>query len=737
MITSKTLLAGLILLFISILGFSQEVKYLQSPENYQLYARDKSDSATVIVHGTFDKEEKYDEILLKIFKDNELFDTCECEIKEKQFWVKSRINSGLHQFRFEVLFKNGKTENLEIIADSVVCGDAYIITGQSNSHASSSFATFSSPFCRSFGVKTGYESYSDDDKKVRWGRATGNCPGLKGVGGWFIKNSYGVGVWGMELARLVVEKHKVPVCIINGGSGSSSIEQNMLYPEQPSLETSFGRLANRVNQAGLKDKVKAIFFHQGETNSDEQYKTYAESFDVLYKDWKRVYTGLKKIYLFQLHPGCGGNYQSEMREIQYQNSLRYDDIEIMSSTGVVGHDGCHFSTDGYYEFAHRLFPLVSRDFYGERSDGFITPPTLLNAFYNSLNEITLEFDQVISLEEKFKVNDIEYFMKDQFFFRISGSVDVVVNVVEFIEIRNEKIILRLNDETIYENITWLPNKNYLGTEVCYQGPWIRGAQNNLGALSFDSRKIKPLETIPNNWHGFALLDSTLNGVPFKVVFPKTPNKNRDWIWRARFWGHEPQTDIALLEQGFHLVYIEVGGLFGNEKAIRIWDDFYDYAIQKYQLNKKVVLEGMSRGGLIIFNWGNRNTDKVACIYSDAPLCDFKSWPGGLGTGKGSKPDWNICLEQYGFTEQIALNFNGNPIDHMAYIAKYKVPILNVVGDADQVVPVSENTALLEKRLNLLGWKMEIIHKPGVGHHPHSLKDPKPIVDFILKNTENL
>ncbi len=239
------------------------------------------------------------------------------------------------------------------------------------------------------------------------------------------------------------------------------------------------------------------------------------------------------------------------------------------------------------------------------------------------------------------------------------------------------------------------------------------------------------------WNGFEILDSVLNGVAFKVVFPKEASKNLDWIWRARFWGHEPQTDIALLEQGFHLVYIEVGGLFGCEKAIKIWDDFYAFATQKYHLNKKVVLEGMSRGGLIIFNWGNRNAEKVACIYGDAPVCDFKSWPGGKGIGPGSEPDWKACLEVYGFTEQIALNFNGNPVNHMENIAALKVPVLCVVGDADEVVPVSENTALLEERLKTLGWKMEIIHKPGIGHHPHSLKDPKPIVEFILKNTGNL
>ena len=71
-------------------------------------------------------------------------------------------------------------EKLSFVADNVVCGDAYIITGQSNSHASSLQSNYSSPFCRSFGVKTGYEKYSDNDKKIRWGLAPVNCKTCKG-----------------------------------------------------------------------------------------------------------------------------------------------------------------------------------------------------------------------------------------------------------------------------------------------------------------------------------------------------------------------------------------------------------------------------------------------------------------------------------------------------------------------------------------------------------------------------
>ena len=727
------------LVLTTIAGFSQEIRFVDAPEFYQLYARDKTDSAEVKVAGHVRGEADFSQLALKVFKDGLLYDTQTARLTNKQFSLSTRIHSGLHQFKFELYVKKNNADSLCFAADSVVCGDAYIISGQSNSHASSIFSTFSSPYCRSFGVKTGYEAYNEADKEVRWGRASGNCPGLKKGGGWFMKNKFGVGAWGMELMRLIVERYQIPVCIINGGSGSSSIAQNMLYPEQPSLETSFGRLAYRVNQAGLKDQVKAILWHQGETDSDERYQDYASNFDILLKDWKRVYPGLEKIYLFQLHQGCGGDYQSEMREIQRQIAHRYEMIDIMSTTGVVGHDGCHFSYEGYGEFAQRICPLLGRDFYGDKATYSITPPDLINASYLSENKIVLTFDQPIGAEENMEVKGKVHELKDQFFFRKEKDGPQDGAVVKDLQIRNKQIILTLKEASDYQYMTYLPGHYYAGTKKVYEGPWVVGSQNNLGALSFDRVPVNSATRLAKKateWHGYQMLDSTLNGINFKLVFPKVPNKKRDWIWRARFWGHEPQTDLALLEKGFHVAYIEVGGLFGNEKAMEIWDSFYEMVTRNYQLNKKVVLEGMSRGGLIIFNWGNRNAEKVACIYGDAPVCDFKSWPGGKGQGIGSPKTWITCLKQYGFSEDMALLFNGNPVNHMENIARFKVPILNVVGDADKVVPVAENTDVLEKRLNALGWELNVIHKPGVGHHPHSLEDPKAIVSFILTHTGN-
>lgn len=240
----------------------------------------------------------------------------------------------------------------------------------------------------------------------------------------------------------------------------------------------------------------------------------------------------------------------------------------------------------------------------------------------------------------------------------------------------------------------------------------------------------------NNWNGFEIIEFKFNGVDAKIVFPKKSNPSKNWIWRTQFWAHEPQTDIALLNQGFHVVYVDVVDLYGNKVAINRLSDFYTFLIKNFGLNKKTVLEGMSRGGLDAFNWASENPDKVFCIYVDAPVCDIKSWPGGLGKGQGSKNDWEKCLKAYDLTELSVRDFKGIPLNNCLTLAKAKIPILSVCGDADTVVPFEENSLKLAEIYRAAGGKIELIVKKDIGHHPHSLKDPKPIVDFILKYAKN-
>lgn len=261
--------------------------------------------------------------------------------------------------------------------------------------------------------------------------------------------------------------------------------------------------------------------------------------------------------------------------------------------------------------------------------------------------------------------------------------------------------------------------------------------------SFIKQQTKPLKSLRaklkspvqvDSFYGYESLKFSFQGREARIVQPKKVAKGMPWIWRARFWGHEPQTDIALLERGFHVVYCDVAELFGNAECIRIWNDFYA-SLQKMGFAKKAVLEGMSRGGVYVYNWASANPEKVACVYADNPVLDLKSWPGGKGQGPGSKENWATFLKDYGDqTEAEAMAFKGSPIDRIEAIVKGNYPMLHVCGDLDEVVPMAENSLPFAEKIRLAGGNIQIIHKPEGKHHPHSLPNPQPIVDFILQAT---
>lgn len=247
----------------------------------------------------------------------------------------------------------------------------------------------------------------------------------------------------------------------------------------------------------------------------------------------------------------------------------------------------------------------------------------------------------------------------------------------------------------------------------------------------------PFPGTKGDWHGFDSYTFEVNGKPLTVVVPKEAAKGKPWCWHGEFFGHKPDPDIALLGKGFHIAYARINDMLGCPDAVKHWDAVYAELTKKYGLGKKPALVGLSRGGLYCYNWAIANPTKVSCIYGDAPVCDFKSWPGGKGKGKGDKHNWELVLKLWNFKDDAeAIAYKGNPVDKLEVLAKAKVPLLHVYGDADDVVPADENTLVMAERYRKLGGTMELIAKAGVGHHPHGLQDSTPIINFIAKHATN-
>ena len=239
----------------------------------------------------------------------------------------------------------------------------------------------------------------------------------------------------------------------------------------------------------------------------------------------------------------------------------------------------------------------------------------------------------------------------------------------------------------------------------------------------------------DEWHGFKRHKFEAGGCAAWVVEPKTELAGRPWSWCMEFPDAFTERCAApqLLAAGFHHVHIVVGNTFGSPEAVKHFCAFHDLLVA-HGFAKRAVLIGLSRGGMYAYRFASERPEGVAVIYGDAPLCDIRTVKGGDGFGKGSAKEWANLTKAYGFKDDAeALAFHSNPLDTLAPLAKAKVAIIHVIGDADDVVQPAKNSDLIERRYRELGGEMQVIHKPSVGHHPHGLEDPRPVVDFILKH----
>ncbi len=223
---------------------------------------------------------------------------------------------------------------------------------------------------------------------------------------------------------------------------------------------------------------------------------------------------------------------------------------------------------------------------------------------------------------------------------------------------------------------------------------------------------------------------TYQGRDAIVVTPDSVATGRPWIWRPAFFGAFDSVDRALLREGFHIVYYDLTHGYGAPSTLDAGDSFYRHAVDSLRLSPKVTLEGFSRGGYFVLNWAARNPEKVACIYVDAPVCDLLSWPGR------HQPDmWHDALRLWDITDEQA---TGETLaayrpELLQPLAAHHIPVIAVCGDSDTDVPFNENMKIWRDRYSALGAPVELILKQGVGHHPHSLDNPEPIVDFILRH----
>lgn len=232
------------------------------------------------------------------------------------------------------------------------------------------------------------------------------------------------------------------------------------------------------------------------------------------------------------------------------------------------------------------------------------------------------------------------------------------------------------------------------------------------------------------WNGYRRIDFTFEGRDAILVFPKSANANKSWLFKTEYFEAFPTLEVEMLKRGWHLAFIKNVTRWCIDEDLDLKFRFAKYLSLEYGLAPRCVPVGMSCGGMFAVKLAAKYPEIISALYLDAPVMNLLSCPCSLGVGKSNFFEEFYAATKISMSELIS--YREHPIDKMHVLLENDVPIVLVYGDSDDIVPFSENGALLLDYYNKRGGKILAIGKEGCGHHPHGLPDSTEIANFLEK-----
>jgi hypothetical protein len=446
----------------------------EKPVDGQFFARDDKNEGTLFYNGTLGSAA--DSVFLKLYADDKPVRTeTQKPAADKSYALSVKLKPGLIKYKVEFGTKTGGAETVQQTVTDLVCGDAYLINGQSNALATDTnekAPADTSEWIRSYGGPAGDPNGAPQNL---WCNPVWKIEkGEKAQLGW----------WGMDLARRLVESQKMPIFIVNGAVGGTRIDQHQRNEaNHDDLNTIYGRMLLRVKQAKLTHGIRGILWHQGENNQgsasptgDFDWKSYQDYFLEMSAAWKQDFPNIQHYYIFQIWPNScsmggktgGGDM---IRERQRTLPRLFSNMDCMSTLGIKPGGPCHYPLAGWSEFARLMLPLIERDNYGKAPTTSITAPNLRQASFagGAKDTIALEFDQPVVWNDS---------LISEFY------LDGVNGVVASGSVSGNVVTLKLKEPSAARKITYIKETQWS------QDRLLIGA-NRIAALTFAEVDIGP------------------------------------------------------------------------------------------------------------------------------------------------------------------------------------------------------------------------------------------------------
>ncbi|MBL8026190.1 MAG: T9SS type A sorting domain-containing protein [Fibrobacteres bacterium] len=452
-------LFSLFLIIWSVSAFSGVV-FSKFPKHMQLFARNNQDSGKIEIVGYVNTPGS-DSISVKLFKEGVLQKRIVQPLNyisdNAAFSLAVNIHAELAQYSIKFYLDSDSLRK----ADSLVCGDAYILDGQSNA-AAEAYTGYSSPYIRSFGA----QQFDNTNIDTGWGKAE-PAPQIN----WQRKNV--IGVLGMAIARRIVEDSRIPVAVFNGAIAGTPITYHL---RDTALSSIYGRLLHRVVHSGLKDGLRGVIWHQGEAaySGPNEYLNHLMQ---LHDSWIQDFPAIQRVFVYQIRPGCNYDGQDIIREAQRKSPFNRSDIRIMSTTNIPYHDGCHYDTAGYRIMGEQMSRIIQREFCNYSDTVGIDAPDIVRAYFRDAykKQLVLEWTQPVTF-----TSDSNGHTPSEAF-SIGKSWGVVDSVKT--DSAAKQTVLYLKSSTDSTTVSYTPDRFYTGTTNPFEGPWLVNGRG-IGALTF-------------------------------------------------------------------------------------------------------------------------------------------------------------------------------------------------------------------------------------------------------------
>ncbi|MHA8054271.1 sialate O-acetylesterase [Aquirufa sp. OSTEICH-129A] len=463
------------------------------PQDYQLYPRNHQNNGLISIAGTSDSNQ-WTNISIVVNRNKDRYSYSKIKLNFQQglgfFNTQISIKAELAEYEIQIYAIQQQDSILIVNRKNIVAGDVFLVSGQSNSYnGKENKKVYKGEFARSFGKYANYTNtvpYNPSDTL------------------WSISNSPAdVGLWASQIQKHIIEEQKIPVCIINGGSGGSSMEYNLARGvEKADLSQSSGRLYYKVMKAGLLNAAKAFIYRQGENDSNGNALGWLENFKKHVDLLKKEYPSIQKIYLPQINV-VDGNYamqgylRNDQRKILQENHF----IQGFATVGTQGYDGIHYTPEGYFQSAWEMYRLLDRDFYSKKINAAYESPNLKRAYFGSADKklIVLEFDDkqemVVQQDTTLMTKQGQNLLRsiqENFYLTGISLPQLKFQEIQAVKAYGNKVVIRLEKAPLEEVISYLPSYFPKDNFNQFSGPYLKN-KGGMRAFSFENIRIEPIE----------------------------------------------------------------------------------------------------------------------------------------------------------------------------------------------------------------------------------------------------